>query len=408
MLFKEKVRLTFIRFIVIYAIGFILTFPFPYNIMPDIGGLFSTVFEPVNQWWIQSVFQMKSGTSTILSDTTGLYVHLINLSIISLLGTILWWLITKWQQNKLVWQWFHISISYYLALTLLIYGFNKVFKFQFFFPEPNTLFTPLGQLTPDILYWSTIGTSYQYSLFSGLIEVVPAILLLFRKTRLLGGIIALMVIINIVMINFGFDISVKVYSLFLFLLAILIISPHIKPIINFLFKGIPSVQNTYNPTINSKSKLLFYSIGKPLIIGLIFLEVLLPYFESQNFNDDLSERPYLYGAYTVKSIKNERPVQLSQNIKHFFIHRKQYFILQYSDDQFESFRLEYGNDFTNLKLTDSEDRSFIWTVKEQSGSDQIILEGLFRDGQIKLTAKRIKLEQLPVSGNNFHWTIDSY
>ena len=86
--------------------------------------------------------------------------------------------------------------SFYLALILLKYGFDKVFKAQFYLPEPNILFTRFGNLDRDILFWSTMGTSYSYSLILGLIEVGIAILLLIPQTKIIGAMLSCFVFLQ--------------------------------------------------------------------------------------------------------------------------------------------------------------------------------------------------------------------
>jgi hypothetical protein len=92
-------------------------------------------------------------------------------------------------------------------------------------PEPNLLFTPLGQLDKDILYWSTMGSSYGYNLFLGCTELLTGVLLFFRKTRAIGALAAVFICANIVAVNFSFDISVKLLSSFLLLLSLFIAIP---------------------------------------------------------------------------------------------------------------------------------------------------------------------------------------
>ena len=59
------------------------------------------------------------------------------------------------------------------------------------------------------------GFSKGYNLFLGLGEFIAGTLLLHRKTRLIGTLIALSIITNIVAINFFYDIPVKLFSSFI-------------------------------------------------------------------------------------------------------------------------------------------------------------------------------------------------
>ncbi len=140
-------------------------------------------------------------------------------------------------KNKNGWvEYLMLFISYYLAFVLLKYGFDKVFKLQFYLPEPNILYSEFGMLTKDILYWSTIGTSRFYNISIGVIELVTAGLILFSRTRTLGLLGASLIFAHIVIINFGFDISVKTYSMLLLLMALVSVAPELKSIYNFFIR----------------------------------------------------------------------------------------------------------------------------------------------------------------------------
>ncbi|MEY3198941.1 MAG: hypothetical protein RJA13_899 [Bacteroidota bacterium] len=111
------------------------------------------------------------------SDSFGLYLLMPILFMGSLLLTTSFDLVRISNLNKVKTIYFIRSIAtYYLAWILLKYGFDKVFKCQFYLPEPNILFTRVGDLDKDILFWSTMGSSHSYSIFMGLLEIIPGIL----------------------------------------------------------------------------------------------------------------------------------------------------------------------------------------------------------------------------------------
>ena len=412
MKFSEKYTIYIFRFVFIFVIFFTLTFPFPYYTLPNFGSWIAPIFEPINHFWA-NLFGLKILDLRIYSDSPGLFLHLITISVVSTIGSAVWCVITNWKKEIRLWYWFHASISYCLALTLFKYGFDKIFKHQFYFPEPNTLFTPIGELTPDILYWSSMGTSYHYSLFSGLLEIIPALLLLFRKTRFSGGFIAFAVLLNIVMINFGFDISVKVFSIYLLFLSLVIISPNLNNLKLFFFSNQSTIQQFKPLVISSKKNLFAYAFGKPLVIGLILFEALSPYFVTQNFNDDLSEKPFLHGAYQVDTfLIDDQLISPSLNhsdrFKRFFIHRKSYFIIQYMDDSFESLKMEYITDKPQLKVTDKYNRTSLLTINFNKDFDLLNISGHFNAIPIKLESHKIPLDSLPLlkamlTNNLFFW-----
>ncbi|MFZ1528097.1 MAG: hypothetical protein WAT19_05055, partial [Ferruginibacter sp.] len=100
----------------------------------------------------------------------------------------------------------------YLCFVLLKYGLDKIFKTQFYLPEPNILFTPAGNLDKDILYWSCMGSSRVFNLATGAIEILTAIFLFFKRTRQAGILMAMVVLVNVLLVNISFNISVKLFS----------------------------------------------------------------------------------------------------------------------------------------------------------------------------------------------------
>ena len=105
-----------------------LSFPFSYHIFPELGRLFASYFEGIIRFIGDFVLNIeKPYTKAILSDSTGLYIHSLFLLIVSFVIAGIWSIFNKKTCRRLR-LFFHSGISYYLALQLLIYGFNKIFK----------------------------------------------------------------------------------------------------------------------------------------------------------------------------------------------------------------------------------------------------------------------------------------
>lgn len=102
--------------------------------------------------------------------------------------------------------WMRGILRYWLALEICTYGFAKILKTQFGI-EYYRDDTPVGQLNGFNLTWNYFAHSYTLAVIIASIQIGGSILLLFRRTTLLGAAILLPVMINIVLINLFFDIS---------------------------------------------------------------------------------------------------------------------------------------------------------------------------------------------------------
>lgn len=334
----------------------------------------------------------------VSSDSTSMYLLILILFVIAVILLILLHCVNSFKKTQIILNQIIPSILViYLSVIMLKYGFNKIFKVQFYLPEPNTLFTPLGLLDKDILFWSTIGASYSYSFFLGLLEIIPAILLLFKRTRTLGIVLLLGILIHVVAINFCYDISVKVYSSFLMLISIILLIPSFNTIYSFfiLNKSVKIAPITFNNSTISRKK---NAILKLILVSLIFFESLYPFIKNNNYNDDDISRNYLHGAYEVYN--NEQ----DNNIKRVFIHRQNYFIIQYEDDSTEDFKLNINPIENEFILTNYDEKKIIVNYEYFESTKKLNLT--FKDLNLILHTKSLPWKKMPLLQPLLHWSVD--
>jgi len=389
---KKWLRIFYLIFIVLLSVSI----PIKYNVL--ILNKYIIIFFEKTTIFFGKTLNLNSSNHTLElhSDSTGLYIHIGLIFILSiLLALVNSFFISKTVINKLRIFLFTYT-SYFLALQMLIYGFSKVFKWQFYDAHPNTLYTPLRTLTKDFLYWTSMGTSYLYNITIGCTEVVIGIFLLFKTTRYFGALIGFFATLHITLINFSFDINVKIQSLFLLCLFFSLISPNLKILyLLFIKKKRVSLTSTFNNHFKLKNR--FYFLLKFLIISLIFTEALYPYFYTNNFNGDLKTKPPFYGAYKIEN---------NTKYKRFFIHSDPYFIIQDFEDKLYSFPLEYTT--KGIKVSFNNKQSLLKLTSNTSTANKIKVDGLFFGDSLKFTAKKIDISKSPIYKDDFHWTIDYY
>ena len=330
------------------------------------------------------------------SDTISLSVFILLLLLIALLISIA---VTVFKVNLSKFNTISRTIvAYYLAFVLLKYGFDKLFKVQFYLPEPNILNTKFGELSRDILYWSTMGTSRLYCISLGFVEIVTALLLFFRRTRILGLLVAIVVFANVILVNFGFDISVKTFSLLLLLMCLFSIYPNLKSIYIFLIEqkiGQLSQSKWYSDT----QKPLIYGF-KTATIGIFLTVILLPYFNISNFNDDAFSRPFLHGSYQV--IESNQPKN-DQKIARFYIHRKNYLIFEFQNGTRKDYYCQIDSVLNTIQLTDYHKNKFKINFKYFQKDSLLQL----RFNNLEITAKAENWRRMKVLQNDFHFFVDN-
>ncbi|MBT28508.1 MAG: hypothetical protein CMO01_02525 [Thalassobius sp.] len=116
-----------------------------------------------------------------------------------------------------------LAISVYAGFYLLVYGSAKLMKGQFIF-EGEMLERPVGELSGFELTWVFFGHSVYYAYIIGITQIIGAVLLFPRKTRLLGVFILIPILVNIVLVDVFYKIphGATVNAIF-FLLCLLTI-----------------------------------------------------------------------------------------------------------------------------------------------------------------------------------------
>lgn len=401
------------RFLAAYIVLFILTFPLPDDLLPDIDVYLGPLFEPINLWVAENVFTLKAPiTIQLLSDSTGLYIHMFMLLFYAAFASAVWGYIDRKRLNyDKIAYWFRVVVSYFLAIQLFAYGFNKIFKWQFFLPEPNTLYSTVGETSSDLLFWSALGTSWGYTVFGGIVECLAASLLLFKRTRLLGALLSAGIMVNIVAINFGFNISVKVLSSLFLLLSVIIIWPHIKRLHNFFILNKATENQTWTPSYHTKNKKRIYYGLKTLLLVLIVADAFFMYVSTGNFNDDNAPRPTLHGAYNVIDfVKNGNQLEPSnqESWKRMFVHRRGYLITQTQDEQMHDYQLHVDTTQKLLQLTNYVDKSTSTLAYFEANDSTLVMQGVFFGDTLQMALRKLDWRNLPAIRSEFGFTIDSY
>lgn len=163
--------------------------------------------------------------------------------LLALVSSIIWSIIdSKRKEYTKLNYWLFVAIRYFVILNGFSYGIFKLFAVQMPFPTISQLATPLGDFLPMRLSWMFIGYSHSYQVFSGFIEVLAALLLLFRPTATLGIFVSLGVFGNVMMLNLSYDIPVKINSITLVVLCLWLLSEEIPRLFQFFFfnRAVPS------------------------------------------------------------------------------------------------------------------------------------------------------------------------
>ena len=124
-----------------------------------------------------------------------------------------------------------------LAVSMLLYGLAKLIPTQMaYMMLPGYQIQLVGDVSLMNTLWGFMGASDPYSVAAGLVEFVAGVLLLWRRTWLLGALIAIVAMGQVFLLNLFYDVPVKLVSGQLFFIAVAITTPYWRTLARTVFQ----------------------------------------------------------------------------------------------------------------------------------------------------------------------------
>jgi uncharacterized membrane protein YphA (DoxX/SURF4 family) len=202
----------------------------------------------LESWFAAHVFHLTGVAATRhptgSGDTARDWIGMLALLVFAAAGAAIWSAVAEWGITQRGWRrdyrtlyaWLLLAVRFTLISILFAYGISKVFDLQFSPPDVRVLNERYGDSSPMELMWTFVGYSVPYTIFSGLVEVIPGVLLLFRRTAVLGALMAAAVMLNVALLNFCYDVPVKLYSSLDVLMALFLLLPHVPSLFQFFLR----------------------------------------------------------------------------------------------------------------------------------------------------------------------------
>jgi hypothetical protein len=297
-----------------------------------------------------------------------------------------------------------VYLRYALAAVLLSYGFAKVPPTQFPKPGPELLVQTYGDSSPMGLLWRFMGFSPAYEMFAGLAEVLPGLLLLFRRTTPLGALVAIGTLSNVVMLNFCYDVPVKLYSAHLLATAMLILAPDAPRL-----AGVLLLDRAVSPRLEPRPRWP-RALGwtKAAFLVLLIGGEIYGAYEGWHQYGPAADRPPLYGVWDVESFSIDgetRPPLLTDEARwrRFMVSRWGGAIVQQMGTQVNRFTLKQGEPAGTITLASRGEAGSYTLAFSQPAEGRLVLEGPFREGRVRVELQRSDDTVFPIDTRGFRW-----
>lgn len=296
-----------------FATKFLFRFAFVYFVLycfPSNFDLFEFTTKPteaINALWdapVQFTAKLFGLTAAVKpngsGDTTYNYVQVLVTAVLALAGAIVWSIIDRRRPRYTkAYIFFRAFLRYALAAAMVQYGMAKVIPMQFAPPSLDRLMQPFGDASPMGLLWTFMGASKAYTIFAGAGELLGGLLLIARRTALLGALIVAGVMANVVMLNFAYDVPVKLYSSHLLAMALIIALPDAQRLARFFILQQP-VAPAPLPRFTNKRGLEIAGI----VVRVLVFASMIVFSAKETLNiirttDPAKNRAPLYGIWAV-------------------------------------------------------------------------------------------------------------
>lgn len=388
-------------FLFLLCYTFFYLFPFPFDAFPQLDFIFNYYEKATNRLvlfigkrmlHIQGLTKLTySDSGDTLFDFVRFYIFLV----LSFLSAIVIMIADKKRPNYEKMQaYVFVYIRYCIGLYMLVYGFDKVFKSHFPFPSLEKLGQPIGDSSPQGLLWAFMGYSTPYTVYLGIIEVLSGFLLFFRRTTAAGTLLVLMIMINVTIINFSYDVPVKLFALHMVIYAFILLSPFLNSIFSFFFlknpSQLPEQRTIVFPNFVQKYRTIFKAV---VVIAYTTLFISFS-ITNMKTDGDASPNPPLYGIYRFSGSNIPGAEKLRE-----IIFDKKIAMLKW-DDQYSYYTVKVDTIAKTIAFQsnkDARDHNFL----RYDFAENILT--LFQDDTTSSQYRKVDLNEFPLIRTKFRW-----
>lgn len=262
------------RFIFLYLVFYI--FPYGFEYIQELDTNDISIWENITIWFGEHFFGWEFNKEQLLKgfDSKYDYSRFTLITFLATFGTFIWIMVDSkfifnYNYNSKLKTLTRTILRYHVGLTLIIYGLAKMLMLQFGEMDLDRLESSIGSKNGMGFLWNFMSYSKFYTMSTGWIEFIGGAFLLFRRTTFIGTIILTISMINVVLIDIGYDVRVKMFAIHLLVMNIILLSVNFKRMFTFF------VMNKVSKPVNDQP--LFFN-NSYRNVGYLLKGALLIYF----------------------------------------------------------------------------------------------------------------------------------
>lgn len=395
-----------------FAVAFfvLVNFPFPLDFLPfgKLQPILSAISDaPVQlaaRWLHVSVAIRPNGSG----DTTYSWVNLLCAAVIAVVITVVWSILDRRRRNyDKAWIVFRAYLRFVLAAAMLSYGIAKVIPSQFPPPPLDRLMQRFGDASPMGLLWTFMGSSVAYVIFSGAAEMLGGLLLTMRRTTLLGALVAMGVLINIVMLNFAYDVPVKIYSSQLLAMGIVIALPDIRRLVDFFVLNRPVAPAPLPRLTQSRVAEVAGIVLRTLAFAAFMVMSVQNVREGLRMYGGPENRSPLYGIWRVEGFQidgREIPIGDATRWRRVIFDNRITASVQLADDSYQRVRVQLDEKKRTLVITRRNEPAWDGRLTYlRPDANTLTIDGVLGSHKVHALSHSEPIPKFLLTTRGFHW-----
>jgi hypothetical protein len=382
------------------------------RLQPPNMGATGWMLRPI-EWTAAHVFHVTSQYSKVLTgsgDKTVDWIHAFLLLVLSAAAAIVWSLIDRRRPNYAsLHKWFHLFLRFAAGTTMVGYGMAKAVPLQMPAPPLTRLLEPFGNFSPMGVLWYSIGASFPYERFAGVMELVAAVLLFVPRLSMLGAMVLVADSIQIFTLNMTYDVPVKLFSFHLILMGLVLLAPDVRRLTNVLVLNRTAGPSALPPLARG-TKMRLVLLGAQLVFGAYVIESSyaegIASFYSRGAG---APKPALYGIWTVDKMTVdgvERAALVTDwgRWRRVVIQNSAAMAFWRMDDSFVAYPATYDIGGKSIALTKAADKN--WKARFaflRPSPDVLILDGEMDGHRIHMETRLFDHRKLLLLSRGFNW-----
>ncbi|MGC1782245.1 MAG: hypothetical protein WA708_06990 [Acidobacteriaceae bacterium] len=369
----------------------------------------SLLWRGIVPWFGRHVLLLHQPIAAGHGDNIFDWTQLVFLLLFAAVVTAIWSVLDRKRTNYAkLYEWLRVVVRLSLAGALIVYGVDKIYPLQFGAVTLSRLATRVGNLDPESMLWMFMAASTGYTIFSGLGELIGAVLLIVPRTANVGAVVTIGVMANVFALNVFYDVPVKIYAANYLLMGLFLLAPELPRLTDVLLFN-RATEAAVRPALFRSRRANRWSWMMQLLLGAFFLGINL-YAARGNYVKRVQAsamRPPLYGIWAVNDFSaagNPPALSGEKRWQQLIFDRPGVVSIESADGENHGFRLKLDSKQNTLVIVGPGKLPFHANLHfEQPQPPILVLDGTINGNPMHAVLHRIDETKFPLTNTGLHW-----